>query len=411
MRRRFEFFVALRYLTARRKQTVISIITVISVLGVAAGVMALLIALAINAGFRGELQRNLLGATAHVIVLEKQPGEGIANWRELVSRMRALPHVTQAAPALYGPVMLTGPLQATGATLKGVLPPGQAPLPEALRKLKSGSFHNWEPVRGYPPIVLGSRLAQSIGMTEGAIVRVLSPQGEMTPFGPKLVEHRFRVTGIFESGFFDLDNSWAFASLADTQRVLAVSDVVNAIEISVDDVYRAPEVAAAAEQAAGKGLGATHWMEQNRQLLSALRMERVVTIITIGLIQMVAALNILISLTMMVIEKHRDIAILLSMGVRRAQIGRIFVYQGLIIGVVGASLGLVAGFLISNLGNRYRWIQLDETVYSLSYVPFETRLVDALWITGVALGVSLLATLYPARSATRIQPAEALRYE
>jgi lipoprotein-releasing system permease protein len=407
--RRFEFFIALRYLTARRKQTVISVITVISVLGVAAGVMALIIALAINAGFRGELQRNLLGATAHVIVMEKQPGPGIVNWRELLPRLKQTPHVTQASPALYGPVMLTGPVQATGATLKGLLP--QAPVPDALRKLKVGTFNNWEPVRGYPPIILGSRLAQHIGMVEGALVRVLSPQGELTPYGPRLVEHKFRVTGIFESGFFDLDNSWAYAALPDVQRVLAVSDVVNAIELSVDDVYAAPQIAAAAEQAAGAGLGATHWMEQNKQLLSALRMERVVTVITIGLIQMIAALNILISLIMMVIEKHRDIAVLLSLGVRRAQIRRIFIFQGLIIGVVGTTIGLIAGYFISYFGNRYRWIQLDEAVYSLSYVPFETRLADGIWISGVALLISLLATLYPARSATRIQPAEALRYE
>jgi len=407
--RRFELFIAFRYLTARRKQTVISVITVISVLGVAAGVMALIIALAINAGFRGELQRNLLGATAHVIVMEKQPGPGIVNWRELLPQLRRTPHVTEAAPALYGPVMLTGPVQATGATLKGLMP--LAPLPEALRKLKAGTHNNWNPVRGYPPIVLGSRLAQSIGMVEGALVRVLSPQGEVTPFGPRLVEHQFRVTGIFETGFFDLDNNWAYAALPDVQRVLAVSDVVNAIELSVDDVYAAPQIAAAAEKTAGPELAATHWMEQNKQLLNALRMERVVTVITIGLIQMIAALNILISLIMMVIEKHRDIAVLLSMGVRRAQIRRIFMFQGLIIGVVGAAIGLIAGYLISYFGNRYRWIQLDEAVYSLSYVPFETRLVDGVWIAGVALLVSLLATLYPARSATRIQPAEALRYE
>ncbi|MCC6589137.1 MAG: ABC transporter permease [Bryobacterales bacterium] len=410
MNRRFELSIALRYLTARRRQTVISIITVISVLGVAAGVMALIIALAINTGFRQELQRNLLGATAHVVILEKQPGPGIANWRQLSRQLAQLPHVKQAAPALYGSVMFTGPVQAAGGTLKGI--PDTGPMPDVLKKLKNGRvFRGWAPERGFPPIILGSRIAANIGMTEGAVVRVLSPQGEMTPFGPKLVEHRFRVTAIFESGFFDLDNMWAFTSLKDCQRVLAVGDVANAIELTLDDVYLAPQVAQQAEKSLGGQLAATHWMEQNKQLLSALKMERVVTVITIGLIQMVAALNILISLIMMVIEKHRDIAVLLSMGVRRAQIARIFMFQGLVIGGVGAVLGLIAGYSLSYLGNRYQWIHLDEAVYSLSYVPFAPRLVDGIWISGIAMLISFLATLYPARSATRIQPAVALRYE
>ncbi len=409
MKRRFELFVAIRYLTARRKQTVISIVTVISVLGVAAGTMALIIALAINAGFRQEFQRNLLGATAHVVVMEKTPGEGIRNWAELSKRFSSLPHVKSAAPALYGMVMFTGPSQATGGTLKGI--PSSGPMPEALRHLKSGEFHDWRPERGYPPIYLGARLAQNIGMMPGALVSVLSPQGEMTPFGRKLRTFEFRVAGIFETGFFDVDNQWAFTGLPDAQRALLVGNVVNAIELDTDDVYKAPDVAASAEKAADAGLAATHWMEQNRSFLSALKMERTVTVITIGLIQMVGALNILISLVMMVIEKHKDIAILMSFGVRRSQIGRIFMLQGLLIGAVGAILGLTAGYTLCYLGNKYRWIQLDEAIYSLSYVPFAARISDGAWITAVALFVSLLATLYPARSATRIQPAEALRYE
>ena len=411
MRPRFELFVALRYLTARRKQAVISIITAISVLGVTAGVAALVIAMAITTGFRNALQEKLLGATAHVIVLEKEPSHGIDNWRARVKNLAALPGVTQASPSLYDIVMFSGPLRPAGGTIKGILGPEGSPPPEPLRRLKEGTFRDWKNVRGYPPILLGSKLAQQTGMRVGAVVRVLSPQGELTPFGPKLVEHPFRVTGIFESGFYDLDNSWAFTSLEAVQRILGVGDVVNAIELQVRDVYRAADVAREAEKAAGAGLAATHWMEQNRQLLNALRMERVVTGITIGLIQMVAALNILISLVMMVMEKHRDIAILMSMGTRPAQIAWIFRLQGALIGVAGTVLGLALGYTLSWLADRGRWVQLDESIYSISYVPFQARAWDGLWIAVAAVGVSLLATLYPARAAARIAPAEALRYE
>lgn len=407
----FELSVAVRYLMAKRKQTVISIITVISVLGVATGVMATVIALSINAGFRNTLQRNLLGATAHIMVLEKQPGEGIANWRELARKLAAQPHITQATPSLYTQVLIPGSRQPTGAVLKGIPEPRELKLPPALQHLKAGRLDNWNPVRGLPPIVIGAGLARDAGLALGDVVRVISPQGEITPFGPRLVEHQFRITGIFESGFYDLDSAWAFTSLKEVQRVLSVADVASAIELNVDDIYAANGIAKEISEAAGPKLAATSWMEMNRQVLNALKMERVVTVVTVGLIQMVAALNILISLIMMVMEKHRDIAILMSMGARREQISLIFRLQGLLIGVAGTAMGLVLGYSISFLADHYRWLPLDEAVYSLSFVPFEPRLLDGVWIAGVAILVSLLATVYPARAASRITPVEALRYE
>lgn len=407
----FELSVAVRYLMAKRKQTVISIITVISVLGVATGVMATVIALSINAGFRNTLQRNLLGATAHIMVLEKQPGEGIANWRELARKLAAQPHITQATPSLYTQVLIPGSRQPTGAVLKGIPEPRELKLPPALQHLKAGRLDNWNPVRGLPPIVIGAGLARDAGLALGDVVRVISPQGEITPFGPRLVEHQFRITGIFESGFYDLDSAWAFTSLKEVQRVLSVADVASAIELNVDDIYAANGIAKEISEAAGPKLAATSWMEMNRQVLNALKMERVVTVVTVGLIQMVAALNILISLIMMVMEKHRDIAILMSMGARREQISLIFRLQGLLIGVAGTAIGLVLGYSISFLADHYRWLPLDEAVYSLSFVPFEPRLLDGVWIAGVAILVSLLATVYPARAASRITPVEALRYE
>ena len=408
---RFEFFVARRYLQAKRKQVVISVITAISILGVAAGVMALVIALAINNGFRNTLQKNLVGATAHVNVVEKEPAYGIQNWRELVEKFRRLPHVAGAAPTLYGGVGLSGERQYRMAYLKGIDAGSQIQTSDTLRQLKEGSLERLQAKQGLPGLIVGSRLAQDLGLKLDSVVGVLSPQGELTPFGPQPTRSNFRVVGIFETGFYDIDSSWAYTTLAHAQRALSLDDVVNAIEIRVDDLYRAPEVAAQAEAAAGPALAATTWMEQNRQLLNALKMEKAVTAVTIGLIELVAALNILITLVMMVMEKYRDIAVLISMGARRSQIRNIFMLEGVIIGVVGTALGLAAGHVLSYLAGRYRWISLDEQVYALSFVPFEPRALDSVWVAAAAILISFLATLYPARSATRIAPAEVLRYE
>lgn len=411
MARRFEFFIARRYLKAKRKQAVISVITVISVIGVAAGVMSLVVALAINNGFRSTLQRNLLSATSDVTILGKDPGYGIEDWRELVAKLRGLPHVIGASPALYGQVFLSGPLQSEGAALKGIQTAAELQTSGMLRNLKQGSLEGLRSASERPGIILGSALAQKTGMLLNSVVTVISPQGELTPFGPRPTTEHFRVAGIFESGFYDIDSAWAFASLASTQRLLGLQDVVNAIEVKIDDIYQAPEVARAAEQVIGPKLVATTWMEQNRHIFNALKMEKAVTWVTIGLIELVAALNILIALVMMVMEKHRDIAVLMSMGARREQIRRIFVFQGVLIGVVGTAIGLAAGYTLSYLADHYRWIRLDEEVYALSFVPFEPRWIDGLWIAAAAILISFLATLYPARSATRIAPAEALRYE
>jgi len=408
---RFEFFVALRYLKAKRKQAVISIITVISIAGVAAGVMALVIALAVNNGFRNTLQRSLLGATAHVTIMEKQPGTGIENWRDLVAKLRALPHVVSAEPSLYAPVYLLAPLQSDGAVLKGIEIDQAQQTSGLAQYMKKGSLPDIARSKDFPGIVLGSRLSERTGLLYNSVATVMSPQGELTPFGPNPTSYRFRVVGLFETGFYDLDSTWAFTSLGTAQRVLGLNDVVNAIELKIDNVDLAPQVARDADRVVGSKLGAITWMEQNRQIYAALRMERIVIIITIGLIELVAALNILIALVMLVMEKYRDIAVLMSMGARREQIRRIFVYQGLLIGTVGTAIGLLAGYTLSFLANRYQWVRLDEEVYSLRFVPFEPRWVDGLWIAAAAILVSYLATLYPSRNATKISPAEALRYE
>lgn len=408
--RRFEWIVAIRYLRAKRKQTVISVITVISILGVAAGVASLIIALAINNGFASTLQSSLLSATAHVSIQEGHPSFGIENWQQLIPRLRRIPHVVTVTPGLYDQVGLRGPLVSVGAILKGVPLGPAAPVPDMLRHLKEGSLAQFDNSKGAASaIVLGARLAEQAGVRVGSPVTVIG--NELTPFSIAPTLFRFRVVGIFESGLYDLDSTWAFTTLSAAQHVLGLPDVVNAIELRLDDAYRAAEVARAAAPIIGRKLVAETWMNQNRSLLNALRLEKVVSLITVSLIELVAALNILVVLVMLVMEKHRDIAILMSMGARRQQIRRIFMLQGLIIGGLGSAIGLVAGYTAAALCNHYRWLRLDEQIYSISYVPFLSRPVDAIWVAGLALLTSLVATFHPSSTAARIAPAEALRYE
>ena len=408
----FELFVAQRYLKAKRRQSAISIITTISVIGVAAGVMALVIAIAINNGFRTTLQKNLLGATAHVTITERVPGEGISGWRELSQKLATLPGTIEASPALYEKVFVNAGGASSGAIIKGLDLSSPRLAKDLLPFIKQGSIDKLrETEDAVPSLLLGSKLAETLGLRVGNYIQIINPLGELTPFGPRPSYHRMRIAGVVETGFYDVDANFTFMSLGELQRMMSLGDVVNAIEIKVADIEAAPSHAEKAQTLLGNKFVATHWMEQNKQLLGALKMERIVSLITIGLIQLIAALNIFITLVMMVMEKQRDIAILLSMGTRQEQIRRIFIYQGLLIGVVGSVLGLILGYSLSFFADKYRWIELSEEIYSISYVPFQPNPLDALWITGFALAVSLLATLYPARTATKVAPAEALRYE
>lgn len=408
----FESFVARRYLTAKRRQAVISIITAVSIIGVAAGVMALIIALAITNGFRSTLQKSLLGATAHVNIVEKQVGIGLENWPVLVEQLAKIKHVSSATGALYAQVLYSGPQMGQGGYLKGIPESAKEEREELRRYVRQGSLDRLKTTAdGYPPILLGAKLAQRTGMMLDSIVTVIIPNGDVTPAGARPSYPKFRVVGLFESGFFDVDDKFAYAALADLQRVTGLDNSINSIELKLDDINTASEVAAAATQIIGGELTATTWEEQNRGVLNALKMDRIVTIITISLIQLVAALNILISLIMMVMEKSRDIAIMVSMGARWDQIRRIFIFQGLYIGAIGTAIGLALGYGLSYAAETGRWFKLDAEIYALSYVPFQPRWTDAIWVTAMALLVSFLATLYPARRATAVLPAEALRYE
>ena len=477
---RFELFIATRYLRAKRRQAFIGIITAISVLGVAAGVASLIVALAINNGFRQDLQARLLGSTSHISLLRVQ-SDGIQDWRPLLDKLQKQPHVVAAAPAIYEQVLVSRGPRARGAVLKGMLPRYERGVSDLLQTVTMGSAaaldeqpapaRLWLPrprrlsrraarpptrtsmpsrakkcrathvkrgrgaaphmlcatspddlagvaqrVAAMPPVILGTDLAEGIGATVGSVVLVTSPQGELTPFGmvPKYI--RFRVAGIFNSGFYDYDSSWAFIRLADAQELFGLGDVISVIQFKIDDIYQAGEVGSEIEQAAddfsgSHGFMTTNWMEQNKPLFRALKLERVVTFITIGLIVFVAALNILISLTMMVMEKTKDIAVLMSLGTKKRQIRRVFIAQGVLIGVIGTAIGLVLGYAISYAGGHYHFISLSPEVYSIDYVPFTPRLMDGVITALVSIGISFVATIYPSWSAARILPAEALRYE
>ncbi len=435
----FELFVAARYLRAKRRQAVIGIITVISVIGVAAGVASLIISLAINNGFRQDLQDRLLGSTSHINLLRVQ-SDGIRNWEALLARLEKEPHVVAGAPSIYEQVLISRGARAQGSILKGIIPGDEGKVSTILDTVKQGSASALDPEppqppnaalaspssktipgneidqaspppASLPPIVLGKDMADELGATVGSIVTITSPQGELTPFGIVPKYKRFKVAGIFSSGFFDYDNTWAFIRLADAQRLFDLSDVVSVLEFKVDDIYQAGTIGRKLEAAAGQGFMSTNWMEQNRALFHALKLERVVTFITIGLIVFVAALNILISLIMMVMEKTRDIAVLVSMGAKKRQIRRIFMYQGILIGVIGTAIGLIVGFGLSWMAGHYHLVSLSAEVYSIDYVPFAPRPFDGVLVACVAIGVSFIATLYPSWSAASVLPAEALRYE
>jgi lipoprotein-releasing system permease protein len=444
---RFELFVASRYLRAKRRQAFIGIITGISIVGVAAGVASLIVALAINNGFRQDLQQRLLGSTSH-ISLQRIADDGIRDWPAIMNRLSRQPHVVAAAPAIFEQVLISRGPRARGAVLKGMIPRYERKVGDLLNTVTEGSADALEDtetrsnsverallpatsdhsanaseqspdslaavhqrVAAMPPIVLGKDMADNLGATVGSVVLVTSPQGELTPFGMVPKYSRFRVVGIFNSGFFDYDSSWVFARLSDAQQLFGLGDLISVLEFKVDDIYKADQISRQLEDAAGKGFMATNWMEQNKALFRALRLERVVTFITIGLIVFVAALNILISLIMMVMEKTRDIAVLMSMGTRKRQVRNVFIAQGVLIGLIGTAIGLVLGYALSYAGGHYHLISLSPEVYSIDYVPFAPRPMDGLLVALVAIGVSFVATLYPSWSAARILPAEALRYE
>lgn len=416
---RFELFVAARYLRAKRRQAVVGVVTAISVAGVAAGVAALIIALAITNGMQRDMQDRLIDSSAHVQLMRTNQNEGIHDWRPLLERLSKLPHVVAAAPELDEQVVVAHGAREGYALIEGIIPENEKAVSKVLTSAPAAAIKALEPPadpanpqssNALPPLIIGKDLADTVGAGVGDSVTLISPQGELTPLGMVPQTVRFQVVGTYHTGFYQYDSNWGFIRLADAQRLYDEPDLITVISFRVDDLNRAPEIAKEIEAAAGPGYQTTNWKEQNRELFRALRLERIVTFIVITLIVVVAALNILIALTMMVMEKTRDIAVLMSFGVDPSQVRRIFLLQGFLISVTGTIFGLILGYLGSWAGSHYH-IGLTPDVYAIDTLPFAPRIIDGVIVSIVSIGISLIATLYPSFTASRIRPAEALRYE
>src|SRR5271154_6790193 len=400
---RFEWFVARRYLRSPYRPAVLRLVTAFSIVGVAAGVATLVVALSMNTGFRETLQERLLGVTAHISLT--QPGTGgIHNYEALATKLATPAGLKSVTPALYQTVLMSFGGDARGVVTKGIEPERERKSDEALQRIIAGQLDFSPDADGIDALLVGKQLAQEWKLVPGDYVTLTSPQGRLTPFGMLPRTRRFRLVGVFDSGFYDYDENWCFMTLAAAQGLSGASDVVNVLEFRLERPERAGELARQIEQAAGPGFLASTWMEENRALFRALRLEKLVTAIFIGLITFVAGLNILVVLSMTVTDKARDIAVLMSMGTRREQIRRIFLWQGVTIGATGTLIGLAVGYAFSFAAGFYHLIPLDPQVYAVPYVPFHPSLADGLWIALVSIMIPTTATLLPARAASRLLP-------
>ncbi len=407
---RFEWFVAQRYLRSPHRPAVLRLVTLFSIIGVAAGVATLVIALSMNTGFRETLQDRLLGVTAHVSLTRPGSG-GIRNYEEMATKLAAATGARSVTPAVYQTVLLSFAGQARGVVTKGIDPERERRSDEALQRIVAGRLDFSPDPDGIDALLVGKQLAEEWQLSPGDYVTLTSPQGRLTPFGLMPRTRRFRVAGVFDSGFYDYDENWCFLTLAAAQALSGAGDVVNVLEFRLNQPERAGEIAQEIKRSAGQGFSATTWMEENRALFRALRLEKLVTAIFIGLITFVAGLNILVVLSMTVTDRARDIAVLRSVGARREQIRNIFLCQGVTIGATGTLLGLLIGYAFSFVAGIYHLIPLDPQVYAVPYVPFHPSIFDGVWITTVAMGISIAATVLPARAAVRLMPVEILRYE
>jgi len=406
----FEWFVAKRYLRSPKRPVILRLVTAFSILGVAAGVATLVIALAMNSGFRETLQDRLLGVTAH-ISLTRPGSEGIPNYLALADRLKKIPGVNSVTPAIYETMLLSFGGEARGVVVKGIDVTPEKRSDEALQKLSEGQLDFSPDADGIDGLVVGKELAGEWRVHPGDYVTLTSPQGRLTPFGLIPRTRRFRAAGVFDSGFYDYDENWCFVTLAAAQSLAGTGDVVNVLEFRLARPEQAAEIANEVGREAGAGFTTTTWMEQNRALFRALRLEKLVTAIFIGLITFVAGLNILVVLSMTVTDKAKDIAVLLSVGTRREQVRRIFLLLGIAIGAMGTSLGLTVGYAFTWIAGTYHLIPLDPQVYAVPYVPFHPSFLDGLWIAAAAMGIAILATVIPAREAARLLPVEILRFE
>ena len=404
-----ELFIALRYLLARRKQAFISLISLISTLGVTVGVMALVIALALMTGLQGELRDRILGSTAHVYVWKTG---GIENYQAEVQRLRGIEGVVGAGPAILGKALVVSDRAEAFISLKGVDPALERSVTDIGKSMQQGSVAALTPQSPDEPpgILLGKDLAQQLGAQVGESISLLTPQGTLTPMGMLPRQRRARVVGIYSLGLFEFDSQYGFVSLDFAEKLMGKA-APDLIELRVADIFNAPQVAARVVDALGPDYVAQDWQDMNQNLFSALWLEKMAISITIGLIVMVAALNIIASLILLVMEKSRDIAILKTMGTSSGRVMRIFMMQGLIIGLIGTAVGATLGLALCWVLDTYRLIHIPMDVYQVAYVPFVVQPLDFVVVVASAIIICFLATIYPSRQASRLDPVQALRFE
>ncbi len=408
---KLELFVALRYLKARRKQAVVSVVTAISILGVMAGVAALIIALSLNAGFQSEYESKILSVTSHVNVMGPG-GRAVDDYDGLAARLSGVSGVTDVNPVVYGQALLQSNGREEPAVLKGIVPELEV-LKSAVPGLLEGSLENFtDSGDRFPPLILGKELADALVVSEGEIIRAIGLEGAISPLGRMPRIQTFRVAAIFESGLWEYDSKWALTPLAAAQQFAGLLDSqASNIELLISDIYSATDVAARIKEEFGPMVSTSTWIELNRPLFSALKLEKLAMFMAISLIVFVASLNIVSTLILMVMEKGRDIAVMSAMGGDRKFTTRLFMLQGLIIGVTGTVLGDILGIAASWYLNAFKVIKLEPQVYSIPFVPFHLSWSDVLIVSVVAVLISLVATVYPAWAAARLNPVEALRYE
>ena len=415
----YEFFISLRYLKAKRKQAFISLITWISIGGVAVGVTALIVVISVMGGMQEDLRNKILGTNSHVVVLSNEGA--MTKYGELIKKIEGVPHVVSASPFIFNQVMLTSHNSVSGVAIRGIDPDLEAKVTDLSKRVKEGGLKflktpqnselrtpNSELIEG---IVIGKDLARNLAVFLGDTIDVVSPFGRATPMGTTPKVEKFRVVGIFDTGMYEYDSSLALISIPAAQRFFSMGETVTGIEIKVDDIYLADSVADKIHSMLGFPYWTRDWMEMNKNLFSALKLEKFGMFVILTLIIIVAAFNIIGTLIMMVMEKGRDIAILKSMGATDNSIMKIFIMEGLIIGIAGTIIGCIGGYVLCELLDTYHFIKLPSDVYQLDTLPVKMNPLDFLYISLSAIVISFLATIYPSWNASRLDPVEALRYE
>jgi len=402
----FEFFIGRRYLETKHKPSFLFLITILSIVGVAVGVMALIIVIAVMTGFESDLKKRILGVEAHAVLMHH--GDDFDDYRNVIEEVKKTDGVVSASPFVYSQVMLKSPSNASGAVLRGI---DFESSDDIIKKIDGDINSKAEDSRSHiPGIILGKNLAGSLGVGKNDILYLILTKGRISPSGHVPAMKRVVVTGIFESGMYDYDSSIAYMELKEAQKILSIGDIITGVAIKVKDIYKASEITKKIVLKLGFPFWATDWIHRNKNLFSALKLEKTVMFIILILIVLVAAFNIASTLIMMVMEKTKDIAILKAMGSTDKSIKKIFVLKGMMIGGIGTLIGVCSGVSLCLLLTRYKFIELPKEVYHIDTLPVQLEFFDVFLIALASMVICLLATLYPARKASKLNPVEAIRY-